>query len=170
MRKNAAGIESNELGAVALDRHVDSMTANPANGWRAAALGLFFLCCGCADKQPASSSPGVAIANSAESKAVLMALQDKHAAAYRIHYFKIHDAWAWVDATPLDKSGKPVAEGGPALLHRINGHWKQLDLSRVPGDPKDPLGAENASPGFVKNVQQTFPGVPREIFPKPARR
>src|SRR5436190_9608646 len=102
------------------------MTANTSNASCAAALGLLFLCCGCADiqhakHQRASSYPGVTIANSAESKAVLNALQDKHAAAYQIHYFKIHGAWAWVDATPLSKSGKPVAEGGPALLHRMNG-------------------------------------------------
>jgi hypothetical protein len=149
------------------------MTANLSEASCAAALGLLFLCCGCADSQhakhqPASSYSGVTIANSAESKAVLNALPDKNAAAFQIHHFKVHGDWAWVDVTPLNKSGKPIAEGGPRLLHRMNGDWKQLDLSKVPDDPKDPLGAENASPGFVKNVQQTYPGVPREIFPKPS--
>ena len=54
-------------------------------------------------------------------------------------------------------------------MHLENGTWKVMDLSKVPEDPKDPLGPEDASPGFVRNVMKTFPGVPRDIFPKPSK-
>ncbi|HEY2573733.1 MAG TPA: hypothetical protein VGH65_06680 [Verrucomicrobiaceae bacterium] len=149
------------------------MMANIPGVSCAAALGVLFLCAGCTDPpaaqhQSPSSYTGGTVANSGESKAVLHALHD-HAASYQIHYCKIHGDWAWVDVTPLDKSGKPVAEGGPALLHRVKGNWTELDLSKVPADPKDPLDDEDASPGFIRNVQKTYPGVPREIFTNASR-
>lgn len=87
---------------------------------------------------------------------------------FQVNYLKVHNGWCWADTTPLDKKGRATAEGGPNLLHFENGRWKVLDLSRVPDDPNDPLGAEDASPLYVKNVMKTFPGVPRDIFPKPS--
>jgi hypothetical protein len=88
---------------------------------------------------------------------------------FLVNFLKVHSGWAWADVTPLDGKGKPVAEGGPQLLHREEGGWKVMDLSKVPEDPKDPLGAEDASPGFVRNLQKTYPGVPADIFPKKKR-
>ena len=81
---------------------------------------------------------------------------------------KVHGDWCWIDTTPLDKQGRATAEGGPNLLHQENGKWKVMDLASVPEDPRDPLGLEDASPGYVKNLMKTFPGVPRDIFPKPS--
>ena len=43
-----------------------------------------------------------------------------------------------------------------------------MNLSKVPEDPDDPWGSEDPSPGYVNNVMKTFPGVPRDIFPKPS--
>ena len=104
---------------------------------------------------------------SAERKAIVDALRGDQDSTFKVHYIKVHGDWCWIDTTPLDKQGHATAEGGPNLLHLENGKWKVMDLSTVPEDPKDPLGAEDASPGYVKNVMKRFPGVPRDIFPKP---
>jgi hypothetical protein len=106
---------------------------------------------------------------SSERQAILDALRRSQDVVFKVHFLKVHDGWAWIDTTPQDKRGRAVAEGGPNLLHLEDGKWKVLDLSKVPDDPKDPLGAEDASPGFVRNVRKTFPGVPADIFPKPSK-
>lgn len=109
---------------------------------------------------------------SAERQAILDALRDAGSdqqTVFQVHYLKVHNGWCWVDTTPMDKQGHATAEGGPNLLHQENGKWKVMDLSKVPDDPKDPLGAEDASPGFIRNLLKTYPGVPRDIFPKPKK-
>lgn len=106
---------------------------------------------------------------SSERQAIIDALRGTQDVVFKVHFLKVHDGWAWIDTTPQDKRGRAVAEGGPNLLHLEDGKWKVLDLSRVPDDPKDPLGAEDASPGFIRNVRKTFPGVPADIFPKPSK-
>lgn len=106
---------------------------------------------------------------SPERQAILDALRGGRKLMFQIHYLKVHRGWCWIDTTPLDKQGRATAEGGPNLLHLENGAWRVMDLSKVPDDPDDPLGAEDASPGFVKNVLRTFPGVPHDIFPKPSK-
>lgn len=115
-----------------------------------------------------NSDPGAHIPPkaSAERQAILDVLRADQEITFKVHYLKVHRGWAWVDTTPLDKQGKATAEGGPNLLHLEDGKWQVLDLSKVPEDPNDPLGAEDASPGFVKNLLKIFPGVPRDIFPK----
>ena len=110
---------------------------------------------------PAKGSP--------ERQAILDALRGDQPVTFQVHYIKVHNGWCWTDTTPLDKQGKATAEGGPNLLHMEAGAWKVMDLSKVPEDPSDPLGAEDASPGFVKNLTKTYPGVPRDIFPKPSK-
>ena len=108
---------------------------------------------------------------SAERRAILEALRagDSGMPIYQVHFVRVHNGWAWVDTTPLDpKSKKPTAEGGPNLLHQENGTWKVMDISRVPEDPNDPLGPEDASPTFVRNLRKTFKGCPADIFPKPS--
>lgn len=119
--------------------------------------------------QKSKPGPHIPAAGSAERQAILDALRADQDAKFKVHYIKVHDGWCWIDTTPLDKEGHPTAEGGPNLLHLENGQWKVMDLSTVPEDPKDPLGAEDASPGFVKNLIKTFPGVPRDIFLKPKK-
>jgi len=104
---------------------------------------------------------------SAERQAILDALRGDQEITFQVHYLKVHNGWCWIDTTPLDKKGQATAEGGPNLLHLEDSKWKVMDLSKIPDDPKDPLGAEDASVGYVKNVIKTFPGVPRDIFPKP---
>ena len=106
---------------------------------------------------------------STERQAIMDALRGSQDVVFKVHFLKVHNGWAWIDVTPLDKQGRAVAEGGPNLLHFENGKWKVEDLSKVPEDPKDPLGAEDASPTFVRNVQKAFPGVPADIFPKPSK-
>ena len=120
--------------------------------------------------QTTATKPGPHIpANgSAERKAILDALRGEQDVVFKVHYIKVHGDWCWVDTTPLDKQGHATAEGGPNLLHLENGKWKVMDLATVPEDPNDPLGPEDASPGYVRNLIKTFPGVPRDIFPKPS--
>lgn len=103
---------------------------------------------------------------STERQAIMDALRGSEDIKFQVHHLKVHNGWCWVDTTPLDKSGHATAEGGPNLLHLENGKWKVMDLSKVPEDPDDPLGAEDASPTYVRNVMKAFPGVPKDIFPK----
>ena len=103
---------------------------------------------------------------SSERQAIMDALRGNEDVKFQVHHLKVHNGWCWVDTTPLDKSGHATAEGGPNLLHFENGKWKVMDLSKVPDDPDDPLGPEDASPTYVRNVMKTFPGVPKDIFPK----
>jgi hypothetical protein len=104
-----------------------------------------------------------------ERQAIMDALRGNQQVVFQVNYLKVHNGWCWVDTTPLDKGGRATAEGGPNLLHLENGSWRVKDLAKVPDDPNDPLGPEDASPTFVKNVMKTFPGVPRDIFPKPTK-
>lgn len=115
------------------------------------------------------AGPHIPASGSTERQAILDALRGNQAVKFKVHFVKVHHGWCWIDTTPLDNDGRATAEGGPNLLHLENGKWKVRDLATVPEDPKDPLGAEDASPGFVKNVMKTFPGVPRDIFPKPTK-
>lgn len=108
-------------------------------------------------------------AGSPERKAIMDAVRADQKVVFKVHYLKVHGDWAWVDATPLDDKGKPVAEGGPSLMHKENGTWKVLDLSVVPPDPEQPLEAEEAPPEFVKKLQSIFPGLPADIFPHRGR-
>jgi hypothetical protein len=105
---------------------------------------------------------------SVERKAIVDALRGDQSVIFKVHYIKVHGNWCWIDTTPMDKQGHATAEGGPNLLHLEDGKWKVMDLSTVPEDPNDPLGPEDASPGYVKNVMKTFAGVPRDIFPRPS--
>ena len=113
---------------------------------------------------PAKGSP--------ERQAIMDALRKNFKAdtgaqvIFQVHYLKVHNGWAWVDVTPLDDKGKAVAEGGPSLLHYEQAKWTVIDLSTVPEDPDDPLGDQDASPGFIKNLRQKYPAVPTDIFPK----
>ena len=108
-------------------------------------------------------------AKSAERQAILDGLRGSENVIYQVNFIKVHNGWAWVDTTPLDpKTKQATAEGGPNLLHLVNGKWTVMDLSKVPEDKNDPMGAEDASPTFVRNVRKTFPGCPADIFPKPS--
>ena len=88
---------------------------------------------------------------------------------FKVHSLKVHGDWAFVDVTPLDDKGKPVAEGGASLMHKENGAWKVKDLSVLPEDPDNPMGIDDPTPKFVKAVQKAFPGVPSDIFPARAQ-
>ena len=110
---------------------------------------------------PATGSP--------ERKAILDGLRGDQKVVFKVHYLKVHGDWAFVDVTPLDDKGKPVAEGGASLMHRENGAWKVIDLSVLPEDPDNPMGPDDPTPKFVKAVQKAFPGVPSDIFPPRAR-
>lgn len=110
---------------------------------------------------------------SAEEQGILKALHGRdntyfrQAAAFKLAYLKVHNGWAWVDATPLDRHRKPTAEGGAALLHLTAGQWKLQNLSKIPSDPENPMGPDDPSPVYIKNLRKQFPEVPTDILPKP---
>jgi hypothetical protein len=106
---------------------------------------------------------------SQERKEVMDGLRGDQKVVFKVHYLKIHGDWAFVDVTPLDDKGKPVAEGGASLMHKENGTWKVQDLSKLPDDPDNPMGIDDPNLKFVKAVQKLFPGVPSDIFPPRAR-
>ena len=109
---------------------------------------------------------------SPERKAIMDALRegDKNnfdkPVVYIVNYLKVHNGWAWTDVTPMDDKGHAMAEGEQALLHFENGKWVSKDLSKVADDPNDPLGAEDPSPRYIKNVLKVYPEAPADIFPK----
>ena len=108
-------------------------------------------------------------AGSPERKDIMDGLRGDQKVVFKVHYLKVHGDWAFVDVTPLDDKGKPVAEGGASLMHKENGTWKVMDLSVLPEDPDNPMGPDDPTPKFVKAVQKAFPGVPSDIFPPRAR-
>lgn len=85
---------------------------------------------------------------------------------FQVHYLKVHNGWAWTDVTPLGAQNQPIAEGGTALLHFEDGKWSSIDLSTIPADPDNPMGDQEASAGFLKNLHHKYPQVPMDIFPK----
>lgn len=106
---------------------------------------------------------------SAERAAILDAIRDGgQDVIYQVYYLKVHNGWAWIDATPLDaKTKRATAEGGTNLLHLENGKWRVMDLSSVPEDPDNPMASQDASAVFVRNLRKTFAGCPADIFFKP---
>src|SRR5205085_7865316 len=131
---------------------------------------LFTLLClsAVAQTKATQSGPHIPANGSGERKAIVDALRGDQDVIFKVHYIKVHGDWCWIDTTPLDKQSRATAEGGPNLLHLENGKWKVMDLASVPEDPRDRLGPEDASRGYVKNLMKTFPGGPRDIFPKPS--
>lgn len=113
-------------------------------------------------RQPAGAH--IPSAGSSERKAITDGLRGDQKVVFKIHYLKVHDDWAWIDVTPLDEKGKPVAEGGTSLMHRETEGWKAMDLSGLPEDPDNPMQEPTAK--FVKQLQKKFPGLPADIFPR----
>jgi hypothetical protein len=121
-------------------------------------------------KEAAAHTPAV---GSAERNEIMDALREDQKSAFegkklvfKVHHLKVHNGWAWLDVTPMDDKGNALAEGGPNLLHYENSTWKVKDLSKVADDPDDPMGPEDASPGFIRNLRKVYPDVPTDIFPK----
>jgi hypothetical protein len=109
----------------------------------------------------------VPAAGSAERKAITDGLRGDQKVIFKIHYLKVHGDWAWIDVTPLDEKGQPVAEGGTSLMHKEAGGWKAMDLSGLPDDTDNPMQEPTAK--FVKQLQKKFPGLPADIFPRAGR-
>jgi hypothetical protein len=115
-------------------------------------------------RTPAKGSP--------ERTAILDAVReeykegDDHPAEFKVNYLKVHNGWAWIDVTPLDASGKPVADPAPLLFYNDNGKWTAKDLNDVPTDAEGHEGPHDPSPKYIKALQRKYPGVPADIVPK----
>lgn len=115
-------------------------------------------------RTPAEGSP--------ERRAILDAVReeykegDDHPAKFRVNYLKVHNGWAWINVTPLNESGKPVADPAPLLFYNDNGKWTAKDLNDVPMEGDDQDGPHDPSPKYIKALQAKYPGLPSDIIPK----
>ena len=112
---------------------------------------------------PAEDSP--------ERKAILDAVREEYKggadqpAQFQVNYLKVHNGWTWIDVTPLNEGGKPVADPAPLLFFNANGKWVAKDLNDVPMEGDDHMGPHDPSPKYLEAVQKKYPGVPADIFP-----
>jgi hypothetical protein len=115
-------------------------------------------------RTPAKGSP--------ERKAILDAVREEykegedHPAEFQVNYLKVHRGWVWIDVTPLDQSGKPVADPAPLLFYNDNGKWTAKDLNDVQMEGDDHDGPHDPSPKYIKALQKKYPGLPEDIIPK----
>lgn len=113
---------------------------------------------------PAKGSP--------ERQAILDAVRDEykegadHPADFKVNYLKVHNGWAWINVTPLDANGKPVAEPAPLLYYNDNGKWTPKDLVDVGLNDDTDHGPHDPSPKYIKALQQKYPGIPTDIIQK----
>jgi len=109
--------------------------------------------------------------DSAERKAIVDAVHEAYKegadqpAKFLVNYLKVHAGWAWINVTPLDADGKPVADPAPLLFHNEDSKWVSKDLFDVPTDPNDHVGPLEPSPKYIRALQQKYPGVPADIVP-----
>lgn len=119
-------------------------------------------------RTPAKGSP--------ERKAILDAVREEykegedHPTEFQVNYLKVHQGWAWIDVTPLNESGKPVADPAPLLFYNDNGKWVAKDLNDVPMEGDDHDGPHDPSPKYIKALQKKYPGVPSDIIPKKGKK
>lgn len=91
---------------------------------------------------------------------------DDHPTQFKVNYLKVHNGWAWIDVTPLNESGEPVADPAPLLFYNDNGKWIAKDLNDVPTDGDEHDGPHDPSPKYIRELQKKYPGVPAVIIPK----
>lgn len=114
-------------------------------------------------RTPAQDSP--------ERKAILDAVREEYKegadqpAEFQVNYLKVHNGWAWIDVTPLNASGKPVADPAPLLFFNENGKWTARDLNEVAMEGEGHAGPHDPSQKYLEAVQKKYPGVPADIFP-----
>jgi hypothetical protein len=110
-------------------------------------------------------------ADSPEYRAILDAVREEYKegadqpAKFRVNYLKVHQGWAWIDVTPLNKDGEPVADPAPLLFFNDNGRWTARDLSDVPTQGEGHTGPHNPDAKFAEALQKKYPGVPADIIP-----
>lgn len=108
--------------------------------------------------------------DSAERKAILDAVHEAYKegadqpAKFLVNYLKLHNGWAWINVTPLNADGKPVADPAPLLFHNEDGKWISKELFGI-GDPDDQVGPMEPSAKYIKALQQKYPGLPADIIP-----
>lgn len=114
-------------------------------------------------RTPAKDSP--------EYNAILDAVREEYKegadqpADFKVNYLRVHNGWAWIDVTPLDASGKQVADPAPLLFYNDNGKWTAKDLNDVSVDGDEHEGPHDPSPKYIKALQKKYSGVPVDIIP-----
>jgi hypothetical protein len=82
-----------------------------------------------------------------------------------VNYLKVHNGWAWINVTPLNESGQPVADPAPLLFSHDNGKWTAKDLNDVATEGAGHSGPHDPNAKYLAAVQKKYPGVPADIFP-----
>lgn len=109
---------------------------------------------------------------SAERQAILDAVReeykegDDHPAQFKVNYLRVHKGWAWIDVTPLDASGKQVADPAPLLFYNDTGKWLSKDLNDVGMEGDEHEGPHDPSPKYIKALLKKYPGLSADIIPK----
>ncbi len=105
---------------------------------------------------------------SAERSAILDAMRAKHPdlgdIVYVVSYLKVNNGWAWLEAAGQSRDGRNHYEPEQALLHRVGGHWKVLEM-RPGGEDclSDPTCANDQK--YFRKLKARHPSVPTNIFP-----
>ena len=84
---------------------------------------------------------------------------------FKVNYLKVHNGWAWIDVTPLNAGGQPVADPAPLLFFNEMGKWTAKDLNDVQMEEDGHTGPHNPNQKYLAAVQKKYPGVPADIFP-----
>jgi hypothetical protein len=123
-------------------------------------------------QSPATDQLHTPAKGSPERTAILDAVREEykegadHPAQFKVNYLKVHKGWAWIDVTPLDASGKQVADPAPLLFYNDQGKWTAKDLNDVGINNDTDHGPHDPSPKYIKALQKKYPGVPTDIIPK----
>lgn len=105
---------------------------------------------------------------SAERSAILDAMRAKHRdlgdIVYVVSYLKVNQGWAWLAAAAQSRDGSNHYEPEQALLHRVNGRWKVVEM-RPGGEDclSDPTCANDQK--YFRKLKARHPSVPMNIFP-----
>ncbi len=114
-----------------------------------------------AGERAATPPPG-----SPERRLILAALREE---LFRLHglemvfevrHLKVRGEWAWVAVSPRSPDGRRHYEPVHALLRKQGGRWQVAELPCT--EEESPLW----QPGYFRQLQTRFPGVPPGIFPE----
>lgn len=96
--------------------------------------------------------------------AVRVAVNELHGleVIFVVRELTVSDGWAWVHTLPRSKRGDSIYEDVYALLHRVQGRWRVVEIPCT--EPDNPGCLE--SPGYFRNLAARFPGLPSRILPR----
>jgi len=95
---------------------------------------------------------------SPERKDIMDGLRGDQKVVFKVYYLKVHGDWAFVDVTPLDDKGKPVAEGGASLYAQGERDVESDGSFRPSRRPRQPNGAGRPHAEIREGRSESFSG------------